>query len=300
MLGANPQIAPRSVTAGDYPALFQSADASATSFQRKYLGMLLTEYGLLFVASVLSINFFTGANAAVASALILALSVVIVLARSIGKPEQDWYKARAMAESVKTLSWRYMMRAQPFSNEDPSIDAKREFRTQLKKLVQSEAVIFGKIAGRTTSHEEITGLMEEVRGQPLSARKKFYRENRILEQRSWYTRKARTNRTFAQTWACVSIAAYLTAGVLSLIRIEVPGWPIWPIEPLLVLASSITGWIQIKKFNELSAVYTVTAHEIGLIDVDGAETEEVFSTAVVEAELAFSREHTSWIARQNN
>src|SRR5690606_15189811 len=30
------------------------------------------------------------------------------------KPDRIWYNARAVAESVKTLTWRYMMRAEPF------------------------------------------------------------------------------------------------------------------------------------------------------------------------------------------
>ncbi|RWI72075.1 MAG: SLATT domain-containing protein [Mesorhizobium sp.] len=78
--------------------------------------------------------------------------------------------------------------------------------------------------------------------------------------------------------------------------------PGWPTEPLIVIAASLIGWTQIKKFNELASAYTLTAHEIGLTAdlITDANSDEAFSAAVNEAELAFSREHTQWVARQNN
>ena len=59
--------------------------------------------------------------------------------------------------------------------------------------------------------------------------------------------------------------------------------------------------MQIKKFNELNSSYTLTAHEIGIIQtrLQDVEAEEEFSDFVNEAELAFSREHTQWVARQD-
>jgi hypothetical protein len=52
--------------------------------------------------------------------------------------------------------------------------------------------------------------------------------------------------------------------------------------------------MQIKKFNELTAAYTVAAHEIGLIrpKAHDATDDEKFSEFVNDSEKAFSREHT--------
>jgi hypothetical protein len=71
---------------------------------------------------------------------------------------------------------------------------------------------------------------------------------------------------------------------------------------LIVIAASIIGWMQIKNFNELAAAYTVAAHEIGLIKIRAAEVtrDDAFSEFVNDAEKAFSREHTLWIARQSD
>jgi len=66
------------------------------------------------------------------------------------------------------------------------------------------------------------------------------------------------------------------------------------------MASSIIGWTQIKRFTELASAYTLTAHEIGIVvtSLDEATDERSFSNVVNESELAFSREHTQWVARQ--
>ena len=76
----------------------------------------------------------------------------------------------------------------------------------------------------------------------------------------------------------------------------------WPIEPIIVLAASLTGWMQIKKFNELASAYTLTAFEIGIIQDRASDSmsEAEFSDFVGEAEQAFSREHTQWVARQES
>ena len=70
----------------------------------------------------------------------------------------------------------------------------------------------------------------------------------------------------------------------------------------MVAASAVLGWMQIKKFNELASAYTLTALEISLIEdkLREVETEAELSEFVNEAELAFSREHTQWVARQTN
>ena len=72
-------------------------------------------------------------------------------------------------------------------------------------------------------------------------------------------------------------------------------------DPLIVLVTSVLGWVQIKRHGELTASYNLAAHEIGIIKgyAESVKTEAEFSDFVNEAELAFSREHTQWIARKD-
>ena len=42
---------------------------------------------------------------------------------AITRPERTWYEGRAVAESVKTLAWRYMVRGESFEDiDDPEAD----------------------------------------------------------------------------------------------------------------------------------------------------------------------------------
>jgi hypothetical protein len=153
-----------------------------------------------------------------------------------------------------------------------------------------------------SGNHQITATMTAIRASKRADRMAFYLRHRVDEQQDWYSRKGTENRSRAKTWVWASGTAYVIAGGMVLLRIAFPKWEYWPIEPLIVLAASIIGWMQIKKFNELAAAYTVAAHEIGMIrpKADSVTNEGKFSEFVNDAEKAFSREHTLWIARQSD
>ena len=62
------------------------------------------------------------------------------------------------------------------------------------------------------------------------------------------------------------------------------------------------SWIQAKRFQELAASYALAAHEISIIrqQSSGPMDDRAFSRFVGDAENAFSREHTQWVARQDS
>src|SRR4051794_17723543 len=98
----------------DYPALFLAADEASNNYQSFFLRLIRGEYFTLFSAAVLSMSFLNGVGYYIVYASVFFIGLVILLTRALGKPEQSWYGCRALAESVKTLTWRYMMRATPF------------------------------------------------------------------------------------------------------------------------------------------------------------------------------------------
>ena len=79
------------------------------------------------------------------------------------------------------------------------------------------------------------------------------------------SKKANSNRKSQIKWVAACSVVYLSATVGVLLRIEFASPPIWFTESLIVVGASIVGWMQIKKFNELSSAYTLAAHEIGLL-----------------------------------
>ena len=69
----------------------------------------------------------------------------------------------------------------------------------------------------------------------------------------------------------------------------------------VAIAASLLSWMQAKRFSELAASYALAAHEIELIRQQSLlpSTDDEFSLFVDDAENAFSREHTQWIARKD-
>jgi anti-sigma-K factor RskA len=284
----------------NYPALFLDSDAASDRYQRTFLSLIQGEYWMLFLAAVFSMSFFSGVAYYVIYAGVFFIGLAILLVRSQSKPEQWWYRCRALAESVKTLTWRYMMRAAPFDGD--AATARVKFRDELHEIFRQNKDTANKITNDWSGNHQITQAMDEVRGTSRANRLAYYLKHRVDEQRDWYKRKSRWNRKRASLWIWVSGIAYVLAAAMVLVRIALPNSQYWPIEPLIVVAASVIGWMQIKKFNELAATYTVTAHEIGLIRpmADAVKNEGEFSEFVNDAEKAFSREHTLWIARQSD
>ncbi|QGG93258.1 DUF4231 domain-containing protein (plasmid) [Agrobacterium sp. MA01] len=286
----------------EYPALYNTANMMSAGSQRSFLWLVRAEYGLLVLAAVFSMNLHTTSLYFVIPTLVLIASLAIMITRSLLKPEQVWYRSRALAESIKTSSWKYCMRGEPFGDADNLAVRRTEFRTYLTEILGANRLIGDRMPPDQAAADQITTSMEDVRALSLEGRIQYYDTHRILEQRKWYAEKAGANKRASSIWVVASVIAYAVAIVLSLFRITHPSFTFWPIEPVIVIASSILGWMQVKKFNELASSYTLTAHEISIIrsKIPEVRTEGDFSHFVVEAEQAFSREHTQWVARQQH
>lgn len=287
------------MTGENFPALFKSADEASNASQRRYLSLIRAEYLVLVVAALLTMPWSSSPYFYAGYALVFVLSIVLLLIRKMGKLEQSWYHTRALAESIKTSSWRYMMRTPPFNRSENT--SRKEFVDLLLEILSSNKAAGQALAYSAISGDQVTDEMESTRSSDIAYRKKKYLSERIDDQCNWYASKAAFNVRAGRRWVIICICIYVVAGGLVLSRIVAPHWHLWPIAPLLVGASSVLGWMQIKKFGELSSAYALTSQEIGLIKARfrHVDTEEDFSEFVNEAELAFSREHTQWIARQH-
>ena len=233
-------------------------------------------------------------------ALLFTISLGLFLWRFDQKPEQVWYQGRALAESVKTSSWRFCMRSQPF--DDPSdASAISEFQNHLKSILSANQFAGTRLPPDFATDNQVTQTMRDLRQRDLEERKKIYDSERIQNQRHWYASKGRANRRAVKYWVIFCAAIYIFAIISSLIRATHPEYTWLPTEVFIAIASSIVGWIQLKKFNELAGSYVLTAHEIGIIHgkLYSISTEVGFADFVYEAEQAFSREHTQWVARVN-
>lgn len=283
-----------------FPALFVTADEASFRQQRYYLRLVRGEYILLIAAASLTLVDSRDPIFLIIFACTFIAPLAILAWRAHTRPEQGWYKSRALAESIKTLSWRYAMRSEPFDDERQA-DANKDFRDTLAALLRSNRQIGEHLAGLDATGPQITLPMIELRNSALRDRKAFYLRHRVQNQQAWYSHKAAANKVAARNWQCVGAACYVSGIAMVMLQVEFTDFPL-PIEPAIVIASAALGWMQIKKFNELASAYALTAHEIGLAQtvIVDANTEAGFGKAINEVELVFSREHTQWIARQTS
>jgi hypothetical protein len=288
-----------------YPALFDTADNASLSSQKKLLRLTMLHGGLLIVASLLTINVQPEKKYLISMAVIYFAVLGVSIYIGVKKFEKPWYNGRAIAESIKTNTWRYCMRAAPFDNYTNIQNSKSEFRDMLKRILNSNKSTLSKAintAPDTDVNNQVTNEMNIIRSLSLNERKNFYLKYRIKEQQAWYFKKSLENKKKQNVFFGIVITVQTIAFGLVLIRIGFPDWKYWPTDTLLLIASLMLAWMQMKKFNELSSSYNLTAQEIGLIkeDIEDLNSEEEFSEFVNHAELAFSREHTQWAARQGN
>jgi SMODS and SLOG-associating 2TM effector domain 3/SMODS and SLOG-associating 2TM effector domain 1 len=282
----------------DFPALYRSADSLSLISQRNFFLALVLHLILLVIAACMSVWNSPHWGAAVAQGCVMlgALGCSVYLA--VCRPDRHWYAARAVAESIKTLSWRFVSRAEPFHVDDAV--AHSEFRNKLKTLVDQNK----DVAQKLTAHldeAQISQVMQQLRSQDLATRRNSYLQKRIVNQLSWYSKKAKWNDDASKIFFGLLISTNIVAVVLSLLRVKFSDSQYWPTDILLAVAACLLTWMQAKRFSELSASYALAAHEISFVREQAAFAllETDFSVFVADAENAFSREHTQWVARRD-
>lgn len=91
----------------DLPEIYRkAADASATSQKLFLVWNLIDIAALTLAALILALNGWLHSGGAVAGAVLLAAGAVMTFWLRKSRYERRWYSSRAVAESVKTLSWR--------------------------------------------------------------------------------------------------------------------------------------------------------------------------------------------------
>lgn len=282
-----------------YPALYDSANNGSINAQSRFLQTVRFEYFLLFCVSVASATRgISRINPLVITLLLVVLAGLFAF-KIFKRLDQDWYRCRALAESVKTSTWRFSMRAHPFEDTTSIEIPKANFRNLLKDILQANRHIAANL--ETSVTEQVTESMVEIRKLSLSQRMDYYVKNRIDNQRIWYSKKSKANKNALKFWVLATIVLYIIAAIaLNAEQLGLP-WAMLAFDPLIVIVTSALGWLQMKRHGELMASYNLTAHEIGIIkgNSESVNTEEELSDFINEAELAFSREHTQWVARRD-
>lgn len=288
----------------DYPALYRAAGDASQDGQKTYKRLVGVDLSLVVMGSVLGalgvlVPGAYGAAFAVVAAIVL---LGAILAKFVGwqrRDDKDWFDGRAVAESVKTLTWRYMMRLEPFQ-DDSTCD--RQFVQEVDAIRNARSGLRFKVDGSSGNAEQITPWMREVRQMPVKDRRDLYVKERLGEQAEWYAGKSEANRVVAERLFWASLAAQFVALALAIGRVAFPSAGISLVGPLLALAAAFTAWTQLGRNDELSKSYAMASQELLTIKslAGTVATEEELANVVRSGEGAISREHTMWIAKRGD
>lgn len=284
------------------PGLYQGADELSLRQQHRFLFASRLRLALVVLAAAggaFSITVAGGRLDLAAFVTVVALvgAVVTEMWLLVEMPEKGWYDGRALAESAKTLAWRFAVGADPFPLDTASGDAGSRLVDQLRGLLRDApdtAVV-------STEAPAVSAAMRALRAADLDARRAIYLQQRIDDQASWYRRKARWNMGCARRWRIgllvletLGVAAALVRAV-GIVQIDLAGI-------VAALIGAGVAWLATKQHDNLGRAYAFAGNELGLARarLEGVSDEQRWAREVADAEEAISREHTMWRASRSS
>ncbi|WP_165950427.1 DUF4231 domain-containing protein [Actinomadura sp. GC306] len=287
------------ISESEFPASYLAADRCALTEQRRLLTATRARLVALVAAAAfgaLSIQAGRLDLAALGAATALIVALVTDVYLLTVRPDRHWYASRAMAESIKSLAWRYVVGGQPFAQRDGN--GRRADELMLRRFSSITEALRGiVVAPPPETGLEITDEMRRVRALSLADRRHAYTVGRINDQRAWYAARALMNERRAAKWSIVLAVIEATGLVCAMLKVvQVINLDLAGVVGALAAAG--VAWLQTRQHHQLAAAYAVAAHELADIAsrVDWPETEAEWAHFVDEAEEAISREHTLWWA----
>ena len=287
-----------------FPALYQSADQASLSAQRRYLCLQKCHIGCLILGSVSAalatiVPVSTVKWPYIVLAIILVIGVVLTLVSHIRRDDKVWFDCRAIAESTKTATWRFMMKAAPFKEDNT---AEQSFIERLKEIRKARPSSPKDLAhSLDPDAQALSKFMSDMRRKSVDERRDMYLESRLRDQKIWYSNKATFNSRKENCWFWTVVVLQVFAIVLAIIWAASSSLPVNVVPLLMTGAASAIAWSQMKRYSELTQSYSLAAQELGEQETIASNiTKEDDLLALMEqVEETISREHTMWCARRD-
>jgi hypothetical protein len=279
------------------PQLFQAANRASLEGQRSYVGT--TRFRLVLLAGTALLSLATwrvgaGNIDVIASVGVLAFVIALVLELNLwkGRPDKSWYDGRAVAESAKTLAWKFAVGGKPFPVDGTPL---QQYRQELLGRLEKIRIEFSDLELAPIGVPPISQWMIDQRTASFEVRKASYLKARIADQMNWYEGKAKYNKTRANIWRWVLIVLEIVGAVAAFFAaLSAGAQQFSPAIAAVVMA--VVAWTQTKQHDSNARAYSAAVHDL----VNASEklrlagTEQSWAIEVDDAEEAISREHVVW------
>ena len=282
----------------ELPGYWKSADSSSQRNQRITLWAARIRNGGLILAAAAAV-WASQTSSSIPRWLAIAGFTTALIAEVFDyalNPTQKWYQGRALAESCKTLAWRFAVGGSPFPTQTTSEDAEILLT---ERIVEASSEAWSDVAVPMAG-AMVTEQMRGLRTSKFEERRAAYLEGRIEDQQTWYADKANECERKSRYWKAVLIFGEILALVWSIACAANPG--LWNATGLLTTVIGCgSAWVSLKQFDNLSTAYTAASHELMHIASKlRVADENEWAIAVDDAEEAISREHTLWLASRSD
>lgn len=178
------------------PSVHDAANIASGNGQRRYIFLNALRLISLAIAAIagaatFKIHDFDGSGTILLAGFVFAAIAEFSLIQF--QPERDWYAGRAVAESTKTLAWRYAVQGEPFGPNLSDIEAEALMRARIGEVIRRGRDRIDVGLGDAV----VTTRMRELRTASLTVRREAYLEHRTDDQRKWYADNAGRNETRA-------------------------------------------------------------------------------------------------------
>ncbi|MGL5825418.1 MAG: DUF4231 domain-containing protein [Nocardioides sp.] len=285
----------------DMPQLFQAADAASLAGQRRYVGGTRLRLALVAAAALCGIASWRVGEGEIDMLALLAVVcfVAALLVEGVlwkGRPDKAWYDARAVAESAKTLAWKFSVCGEPFPRSMSDTEAVRALLDRLETVCGQ----YPALELKPVDAEMVSKWMRTQRSAARAERIEIYLNARIREQRSWYSTKAEYNGMRSKQWRASLVILEFAGFLFALLEALNPSMPALS-AAFAALIGSVVAWVETKQHD-----FNSRAYGAAVTDLAKAETklllvadESDWAREVNDAEDAISREHTLWLASRS-
>lgn len=285
----------------DMPQLFQAADRASIDAQRAHVEGIRRRLLILSFAAIVGVfSWRVGSGRIDLWGIVGVLAFTAAMAMELdawkSRPDKTWYDGRAVAESAKTLAWKFAVGALPFPCEMDLAVARRALVERLQEVQSS----FQGLEVAALDAPAISQWMVDQRTSSLEDRKRSYLAARIEDQKSWYATNAQLNRKKARQWRSVLVLCEFLGVALSLAVALVEN--LVALSPAIaVLVVATVAWSETKQYDFNSRAYSAAVNDLANAEakLELAIDESSWAKEVDDAEEAISREHVIWWATRS-
>ena len=287
----------------DFPSLFTAADRASVKARKTDIRWVQIQLGSLLVAAVGSALTITEKPVSiwmtVFISIMLLLSIVATWASKMQNTKNNWQHYRTVAESMKRISWFYMMRANRFFNLNET-DADKRFLADISELRKQHQDYIDGICVYQSSEVAISDTMRSVRNLSTQDRNNIYLESRLNDQISWYFKKAKSYKMTGNRGQAMIMGAQ-ALGIAGAIYIASNPESQFNPEGLFVnVALIIISWMEYQRYHQLSKLYTFTKDNLDNLKNNADKARNIsddvkLSEFVTQAESEMEKEQFYWI-----